>query len=380
MAERRMPRGLLDPESEAIAEAYEARPAVRRQLRGLLDVMQRAFSLDPQKQTAGDTALDVAGGFVPGVSQAMALRDIERARRAGDPAGMAMAATEFVPFGRIGGALRRDIFIGKNAKTWDAGAAKRAEEMEAAGIEPEIIWRETGTFRSPDGQLRQEIPDEMAFKPKYGLEGGESTAWDVNEAIFHPAMRKAYPDIMEETLTAVRYRPDAPESGFYSPRLPAEGGYVGREPEIMVSGKNRDEMKSVMAHELQHAVQAKEGFSRGGNPDQFQIMSKVEREESIGRLRNKIAEMAAKRHKDGEFILSGMERGKSETFADPEIRDMMYTLKRLETMADPREQYKRLAGEAEARATQARRGMTMEQRRAKFPLQSYDVPIGELIK
>lgn len=101
MAERRMPRGLLDPESEAIAEAYEASPAVRRQLRGLLDVVQRAFSLEPQEQTAGDTALDIAGGFVPGVSQAMALRDIERARRAGDPAGMAMAATEFVPFGRL---------------------------------------------------------------------------------------------------------------------------------------------------------------------------------------------------------------------------------------------------------------------------------------
>ena len=107
MTERRMPRGLLDPESQAIAEAYEARPAVRRQLRGLLDVVQRAFSFEPQEQTAGDTALDIAGGFVPGVSQAMALRDIERARRAGDPAGMAMAATEFVPFGRAVSAMRR---------------------------------------------------------------------------------------------------------------------------------------------------------------------------------------------------------------------------------------------------------------------------------
>lgn len=349
--------------------------------------VERTLSLDPQPEAdIGDLAVDIGGSFIPGVGQALAARDVERARRANDPAGMALASMGAVPGGRLAGLLKRydptraEIFIGKTAKTWDADAAKRAEAMERAGVDPETIWRDTGTFRSPDGQLRQEIPDEMAFKPKYGLEGGESTAWDVNEAIFHPAMRKAYPDIMEETLTTVRYKPDVPESGFYSPRLPAEGGYVGREPEIMVSGKNRDEMKSVMAHELQHAVQQKEGFARGGNPDQFAMMSKIEREESIGRLRDKIAQMASKRHKDGEFIFSGMERGKPETFADPEIRDMMYELKRLETMADPREQYKRLAGEAEARATQARRGMTMEQRRATFPYKSYDVPINELIK
>jgi hypothetical protein len=43
------------------------------------------------------------------------------------------------------------------------------------------------------------------------------------------------------------------------------------------------------------------------------------------------------------------------------------------------ETYRRLAGEAEARATQNRIMMTEEQRRAKFPLESYDVPLEELI-
>lgn len=278
-----------------------------------------------------------------------------------------------------GGVGKRDIFIGKSAKTWNEKQADRALAMEAVDVDPETIWQETGTFRGPDGQLRQEIPDEMAFKPKFGLEGGESLAYDVNEAVFHPAMRKAYPNIMEETLTTVRYKPDAPEAGYYSPRLPAEGGYVGRDPEIMVSGKNRDEMKSVMAHELQHAVQQKEGFSRGGNPDQFPVMSKDVRESTIDWVRNKIANVAAKKYKDAEFVFSGMERGKPETFADPEINALMKKLKSLEISADPREQYKRLAGEAEARATQARRGMTMEQRRATFPYKSYDIPLDELI-
>jgi len=41
--------------------------------------------------------------------------------------------------------------------------------------------------------------------------------------------------------------------------------------------------------------------------------------------------------------------------------------------------YRKLAGEAEARAVQKRRNLTDEERRAIFPLQSYDVPINELI-
>ena len=59
----------------------------------------------------------------------------------------------------VKGVGKRDIFIGENARTWDAAAAKRAEEMEASGIDPETIWRETGTFRAPDNRLRQEISD-----------------------------------------------------------------------------------------------------------------------------------------------------------------------------------------------------------------------------
>jgi hypothetical protein len=101
MAERRLPRGLLDPESQAIAEAYEAIPSVRRQTRGLL-------SLDPQEdQSMMQTAIEAALGFIPGVGQLLAGRDIERARRAGDPAAAAMAATEFLPFGRAMSAMRR---------------------------------------------------------------------------------------------------------------------------------------------------------------------------------------------------------------------------------------------------------------------------------
>ena len=42
------------------------------------------------------------------------------------------------------------------------------------------------------------------------------------------------------------------------------------------------------------------------------------------------------------------------------------------------QRYLRAAGEAEARAVQARRNLSMEERRKLFPLSSYDVPINEL--
>ena len=42
-------------------------------------------------------------------------------------------------------------------------------------------------------------------------------------------------------------------------------------------------------------------------------------------------------------------------------------------------QYRRVAGEAEARAVEKRRNLTDEERRAKFPYESYDVPKSDLI-
>lgn len=84
-------RGLLDPESERLQEAAQAAPAAQRQARGLL-------SLNPQAES--DAVLEMGLGSLPGVGQAMALRDLERARRAKDPVAGAMAAASFIPFGK----------------------------------------------------------------------------------------------------------------------------------------------------------------------------------------------------------------------------------------------------------------------------------------
>ena len=68
---------------------------------------ERATSLDPQEQDMADIAVETAAGFIPGVGQALAARDVERARRADDPAGMAMASIGAIPGGRLAGLLKR---------------------------------------------------------------------------------------------------------------------------------------------------------------------------------------------------------------------------------------------------------------------------------
>jgi hypothetical protein len=59
--------------------------------------------------------------------------------------------------------------------------------------------------------------------------------------------------------------------------------------------------------------------------------------------------------------------------------DALAFLKTEDMKRTPFGQYQRLAGEAEARAVQARMNYPTEELRKIFPLESYDVPIDQLI-
>lgn len=75
----------------------------------LRDRARRFVSLDtPQDADLGDTAIDIAAGFLPGVGQAQAGRDFERARREGDRLGMGLAAAGMIPVvGGVAGAANK---------------------------------------------------------------------------------------------------------------------------------------------------------------------------------------------------------------------------------------------------------------------------------
>jgi hypothetical protein len=102
---------------------------------------ERATSLDPQEQDMADIAVETAAGFIPGVGQALAARDVERARRADDPAGMAMASIGAIPGGRLAGLLKRydpvmqqlDVYHGTPHK-FPATEANPLGEFDASKI------------------------------------------------------------------------------------------------------------------------------------------------------------------------------------------------------------------------------------------------------
>ena len=160
--------------------------------------------------------------------------------------------------------------------------------------------------------------------------------------------------------------------------------------QIALAGKPRySDDKSTMLHELQHAVQQREGFAQGGNADQLA--------QEYGAARSRLHFL----EQEPEFKAANQELDKlwddvftkgtvSEAEAVAREAELM---KRFPTLAEQRTlmgrlknssedgytAYKNLAGEAEARAVQKRMNMNPQQRREVFPLDSYDVPINSLI-
>ena len=263
---------------------------------------------------------------------------------------------------------RRQIFVGEKSKTWNAANAAKAVELEKAGVAPEEIWAATGTFRGLEGKLRQEISDQGLKINDYRNTGGAIT-------INHPELQAAY----EQIPRGVKVRPSSQIEGMAAYEAPkreldwqlGEGGVIH-----VPSGERMP--TDIYAHELQHAVQAKEGFARGGSPSQMIL----------------VLEDLAKQKRDQAqqfFRLSTNQDPLNPQIIKPGARKKGLQLeKEAQQLQDKAmlayhseqvkmDLYNQLAGEAEARAVQSRMNMTPQQRLATFPYESYDVPVNQLI-
>lgn len=229
---------------------------------------------------------------------------------------------------------QRGIFGGELAQTADKAALSKAKELEKAGAEQRAIWKETGWFKGGDGKWRFEI-DDAGFKVSNYRSTGGGMAPD------HPGLKEAYPNSHRLKIT-----PDARlESGTmgYAPWKDSLDFRMGDHGAIVYKpGESAPD--DAWLHELQHYVQAREGFANGGAPSQMKDIA-------LEMLRRDVA--------SGQI---------------PDTAQAMQMLPMAQHNA-----YKRLAGEAEARAVQSRMNLTPAQRRALFPLDSYDVPLDSLI-
>lgn len=202
-------------------------------------------------------------------------------------------------------------FIGKTAKTWDAGKAQLAEELLTKGVDPREVWKQTGTFKGVDRALRQEIPDNTATLNDAGTWVGKA-----EQGYSHPALYEAYPELAEKQLSVF--------PGMAGGSFSNTGLTVGTKRGIEAG-------RSSAAHEFQHPIQQIEGWASGGNPE----------------------------------MMRGLMGG-------GELADL-YSPQELNNA------YRALAGEAEARLTQARMNMTMPERLQSYPPDMFDVPPAQQI-
>lgn len=283
------------------------------------------------------------------------------------------------PFGRIpklGGLAMAGLgyspeaegaFVGQLAKL-APNLLQRAKQMLSEGATSREVWDATKWFTGPEGKLRYEIPDEnlgfrMDFEnlPRSKRYIQEQIDMPLMGVLSHPELQRAYPQLARDYRADVTkmsdWLPGIAERGAQHPPQRGTKMFPWEPGKVEVFAKTPETGLDIAAHELQHAIQGYEGFPTGGTTELFFEKGPLE---------------------------AALQRAlKNPDFRDPVTGDFDFAIeKRLASpyaVESPLEGYRRLAGEAEARAVEKRRRYTPEERMGIFPLEDYDVPIEDLI-
>lgn len=388
---------------------------------------------------------------------------------ASEPEGLTLRAVDEV---KSRGPPEKYSYAGRNAESADLDALHEAERYEMQGVDAETIRQKTGWFRGADGKWRSEVNDSgMKLRFESGLYDYDTElreknrAWarltdrkltdeqrrdladyqrsaergDTDEALYEKLTGEFGGDFekwaltLETTKEATKSIPNyttlgklvnAPELFAAYPDLAdvgvtfqnlergQNGGYNRRFDSIELSRdlKNRPEaLLNSLIHEVQHAIQRREGFTPGANLKYWNRKLEegydgrdAETRREGARLREQYEQMKAN---DPEFMRSMEElnamaptvpRGKvdmdtwEQVEPDPpewvrfdERRDQLeekygdrvWDYFSLRDSIDrnardgrlPGDLYRDTAGEIEARDAAARRGLTAEERRNRKP-------------
>lgn len=328
----------------------------------------------------------------------------------------------------------RATAAGIGARTADSAALRRAEALEKSGTDNETIRQETGWYRGMDGQWRFEIDDSGAAFSRSGeakysadnadyarytqlmnrmltgelteaehaellgldkkngstkkelarrIDEGNATLRDIMQ---HNALFEAYPEIAE---TKVKFA-DMPSG--------TAGSYNRETNTITLDTKlkyDANEALDALMHEVQHRVQAAEGFASGTNPGYWNRGENYDRaaekyRDNRARLLNGLSseeralydeyrsterEMGAML--DGSMLydesrMDAMEKRSDELYRELYGKAWFGKLNRYDRILGDageavKEFYRSTAGEIEARDTTSRRRMTAEERKNTPP-------------
>lgn len=302
--------------------------------------------------------------------------------------------------GQLPGGAVLNQFAGENALTADLSALNTARQQIAEGMDAEQVRQSTGWHQGVDGKWRFEIDDSAArfkgYDPQTDTEEVTSTNPDafvdwveeakarengvpLSQALHHPALFQAYP-----RLGAARIVVDENQKGgvFFEG---GNGRIVIGDPYDYAGGVG--EALRVVLHEIQHAIQTREGFASGGNPEAMAVEKMKAKNEwdywsTVAAIRQEAERTDGSIDKAAETIADLF-----DVEVDQEMKIQALNAKSLEALnkkadaaqrkladfANPLQTYKNLAGEIEARNTEARAGMDAEQRRTTSPESTADV-------
>ena len=281
-----------------------------------------------------------------------------------------------------------------------------AKQMEEAKKDAKVIKMATGWEKGVDGKWRYEMPD-AKIKDTIDVGGGnivkrfeEDMLWTdgkLEDAVDAPKLFEAYPQLKNIKIHTDAVMNDMPSNGEYNPQTKT----------ITIHADELKYLNSILNHEIQHVIQREEGFAHGGTPEQ------VERDFNAAKVEWKARSYAFEleekaKEMGGEYNQSAVEKALIQEYKDmdmPEFipdketrikgfnyfargyadRSMDDAIKRFRldrfqrTDFDSYQEYRKLAGEVEARNVEKRLGMTDEERRNSLASETEDVNRDEQI-
>lgn len=172
------------------------------------------------------------------------------------------------PSGGIG------VFGGRGAVGHDAKALSQAEDMKAQGADKDAIYKQTGWFQDPHtDKWGFQIPMYTARltrnvepHPVFGNEGivtiPHGMQGPLDEVLHMPRLFKMYPWLKD-------WKVRADHDNFMLDQVGQRGATLPDEKRIELSPAMPSEMLDTIVHEVNHIIQAHEGFSLGGNDAWF---------------------------------------------------------------------------------------------------------------
>ncbi|MBO6100313.1 MAG: hypothetical protein J6P07_03145, partial [Spirochaetaceae bacterium] len=272
-----------------------------------------------------------------------------------------------------------------------------AKEMEADGKEAKTIRLATGWEKGSDGKWKYEIDDSNIsldlyagmktwerFHPEYkrlqkkflngevlseeeektfeqlgeeylerqdkktDLSEGEKLfgkTFQLEDVLDYPELYKAYPTLQAVSVTIK----DSENNGVQGQFEEDTERIVLFKPKGMSFSNWEDKTKTVLLHEIQHAIQKIEGFAKGGSDEQFKAISVAELEQEIddlqkiadGEKKSRLYSQGDAQHRIEELEARIVEIEENALEGQVEVNGNVYE--------NEFEAYRSLAGEVEAR-------------------------------